>query len=45
MKLKVFTDDGYQTPVKSPVCAAFWLSLVSEKYLRAISERSIAAQK
>src|SRR5215470_17495145 len=27
MKLNVLTDDGYQTPVKSPVCAAFWLSL------------------
>src|SRR5579864_5413229 len=27
MKLKVFTEDGYQTPVKSPVCAAFWLAV------------------
>src|ERR1700687_5720889 len=25
MKLNVFTEDGYQTPAKSPVCAAFWL--------------------
>src|SRR5271169_2678942 len=25
MKLNVFTEDGYQTPVKSPVCATFWL--------------------
>src|ERR1700730_6608139 len=27
MKLKVFTDDGYQTPVKSPAGAAFWLAV------------------
>src|SRR5580704_4340466 len=25
MKLNVFTEDGYQTPVKSPVCSTFWL--------------------